>query len=408
VSAMQENREVRLTSAQAVRLVAGRELTTRLRSRAYRITTAVLVVLVVGFAVVMSLLSSLGGGKEHVGLVGDTASMTARVESAATSLGEEVRTVRVPDVQAGRRMVADGRLDVLVVGSQGPRLQVVVEEKLDDRLRAALTSAAGQLVLDRQIRDLGGDPADVASQVARAGVGVTALKPPVTYDPQRLAVGSVAGILVYLALITTGQSVAMGVVEEKSSRVVELLLATIRPWQLMAGKVVGIGLVGLLQVLVVGAAGVIAGEVSGSLDLSISTSVGVVAWLVVWFVLGFTLYSLVFAGLGALVSRQEDVGGVIAPVTMLLVLGYVVGISVLPSDPGNPVVAIASLLPVFSPTMMPMRLAMGGVPLWQTMLSLALALGTVPLLLMLAGRLYRNGVVRTGARVKIRDALRAG
>jgi ABC-2 type transport system permease protein len=93
---------------------------------------------------------------------------------------------------------------------------------------------------------------------------------------------------------------------------------------------------------------------------------------------------------------------------MLLVLGYVVGISVLPSDPGNAVVAIASLLPAFSPTMMPMRLAMGGEPLWQTLLSLALPLGTVPPLLMLAGRLYRNGVVRTGARVKIRDALRAG
>ena len=93
----------------------------------------------------------------------------------------------------------------------------------EERVRTALTSGAGQSVLDQQIASLGGNPADVASGVAQAGVQVSALNPPRTYDPQRLAVGSVAGILVYLALIGTGQSVAMGVVEEKSSRVVELL-----------------------------------------------------------------------------------------------------------------------------------------------------------------------------------------
>jgi ABC-2 type transport system permease protein len=246
----------------------------------------------------------------------------------------------------------------------------------------------------------------VAAQVSQASVAVTALEPSPTYDPQRLAVGSVAGILIYLALLATGQSVAQGVVEEKSSRVVELLLATIRPWQLMAGKVIGIGLVGLLQLAVVGVAGALAGKLTGSLSLSLSATAGAVTWLIVWFVLGFTLYSLVFAGLGALVSRQEDVGGVIAPATMLLVVGYVVGISVLPSAPGNPAVSAMSLLPVFSPTLMPMRLAMGSVPLWQTLVSLGLALATVPVLVAVAGRIYRNGVVRTGARVGLREAMR--
>jgi ABC-2 type transport system permease protein len=135
--------------------------------------------------------------------------------------------------------------------------------------------------------------------------------------------------------------------------------------------------------------------------------VGIIAWLVVWFVLGFTLYALVFAGLGALVSRQEDVGGVIAPVTMLLVVGYVIGISVLPNAPDNTGVGVLSLVPVFSPTMMPMRLAMGAVPLWQTLLSLGLAAAAIPFLVMLSGRLYRNGVVRTGTRVGLREALRA-
>jgi ABC-2 type transport system permease protein len=406
VTTTQPQSDVRLSSLEAVRLVAGREVTTRLRSKAYRIVTVVLVVLVVAFAVVMKLVAGLGG-EQRVGYVDAAAGVAPRVEAVATSLGQDLVTVHVHDEGAGRRMVADGRLDALVVGMHGPRLQVVVKEKLDDVLRTALTSSAGQSVLDQQITSLGGNPADVASRVAQAGVHLSALSPPPTYDPQRLAVGSVAGILIYLALIGTGQSVAMGVVEEKSSRVVELLLATVRPWQLMAGKVVGIGLVGLLQVLVVGIAGVVAGQLTGSLNISVSTSVGIVAWLVVWFVLGFTLYALVFAGLGALVSRQEDVGGVIAPVTMLLVVGYVLGISVLPNSPDNTAVGVLSLVPVFSPTMMPMRLSMGAVPLWQTLLSLGLAVAAIPFLVVLSGRLYRNGVVRTGTRVGLREALRA-
>ncbi|HET7387793.1 MAG TPA: ABC transporter permease [Nocardioidaceae bacterium] len=397
--------DVRLSPTQAVWLVAERELRTRLRSKAFRITTVALVVLVVAFAVVMSLIGSLGSTSK-VGLTEATAGLQQQVVATAKAQGRDVVAVVVSSEAAGRKQVSNGKLDALVVGTSGARLQVVVDKSLDDSLRATLTAVAGRAALNSAISRLGGDPEQVAAQVARADVSVSALQPETTYSPQRLAVGSVAGILIYLALIATGQLVAMGVVEEKSSRVVELLLATIRPWQLMAGKVLGIGLIGLIQVAVVGIAGMLAGQLAGSLSLSVSASVGIVVWLIVWFVLGFTLYSLVFAGLGALVSRQEDVGGVVAPATMLLVVGYVVGISVLPSSPANTAVAVMSLLPAFSPTLMPMRLAMGAVPVWQIAVSLVLALAAIPLLVALAGRTYRNGVVRTGARVSLRDAVR--
>jgi ABC-2 type transport system permease protein len=401
----QDRHDVRLGSATAVRLVAGRELSTRLRSKAYRIITLVLVVLVVGFALVMQAVSG-NQTPDRVGFVPSVSRFAPVVQGAAQRAGQDLEPVEVAGAAAGRARVADGRLDVLVTGARGSRVQVVVRKDLDGSLEAALRAAAGQVALDSEITSLGGDPAKVAAAVAGASVHVDALQPPQHFDPQRLAVGSVAGILIYLALIATGQGVAQGVVEEKSSRVVELLLATIRPWQLMAGKVLGIGLVGLLQVVVVGVAGALAGQLTGALDLSFTTTFGAVGWLVVWFVLGFTLYSLVFAGLGALVSRQEDLGGATAPAMMFLVIGYVVGISVLPSAPDNPAVAAMSLVPVFSPTLMPMRLAMGGVPLWQTLLSLGLAVACVPILVVVAGRIYRNGVVRTGAKVSLRAALR--
>lgn len=394
-----------MSSRQAVWLVAERELRTRLRSKAYRITTLALMLLVIAFALVMQLVSSLDSEKK-VGYTDSAATVMRDVSAIAKGRGEPVDAERVTSESAGRRLVSDGKLDVLVLGTEGSRLDVVVDEKLDDGLRSTLTAAAGQSALTQQVTGLGGDPAEVAAIVSGASVEVDALSPSPSFDPERLAVGSVAGILIYLALITTGQTVAQGVVEEKSTRVVELLLATIRPWQLMAGKVLGIGLVGLLQVAAVGVAGVVAGQATGALSLSLSTSISVVAWLVVWFVLGFTMYSLVFAGLGALVSRQEDVGGVTAIPTMLLVVGYVVGISILPNAPNNPVVAGLSLVPLFSPTLMPMRLAMGEVPVWQTITALLLAIATVPFLVSLSGRIYRNGVVRTGTRLSLREAVR--
>jgi ABC-2 type transport system permease protein len=390
---------------EAVGLVAGRELRTRLRSKAFRITTIVLVVLVVAFAVVMA---TVHGSRKptRLGLVPATASVAPALQASARSAGEDVQVVRVSTAAAGRQQVQAGALDALVTGISGGRLGVVVKKSLGDDARTLLNGVAARTALDRAIVRLGGDPRQVAAAVAGAGVRVHALAPPQKFNPQRLAVGSVTGLLIYLALVATGQGVAQGVVEEKSSRVVELLLATIRPWQLMAGKVVGIGLVGLIQVAVVGVVGAVAGQRTGALNLSVSTTTGAVAWLVVWFVLGFTLYSLVFAGLGALVSRQEDLAGAIAPAMMFLVVGYVLGISVLPGAPDNRVAAALSLLPVFSPTLMPMRLAMGAVPLWQIVLSVGLAVVCVPALVLLAGRLYRNGVVRTGARVSLRAALR--
>ena len=131
--------------------------------------------------------------------------------------------------------------------------------------------------------------------------------PPSPKHNQQIVLGIVAGILIYLALMLNGQAVAQGVVEEKSSRVVELLLATVRPWQLMAGKVVGIGIVGLIQVAVIGVAGVVAGFATGSLSIQASAAAGTIIWLVVWFLLGFVAYALAFAAVAALVSRQEDV-----------------------------------------------------------------------------------------------------
>lgn len=396
--------DVRLGSWEAVRLVAGREVTTKMRSKAFIITTVATLVLLVGFSLVMKLVG--GGSDATVGVTSRAESLGEPIKVAARQVGQTV-DVKAVDEAAGRQQVVDGSLDALVVGdgSDGA-LRVVVKKDLDDSLRNALNVLAGQLALNKAITDLGGDPAEVQSQVANAQVDVEALEEPYPYQTAQLILGIVAGILIYMSLMLNGQLVAQGVVEEKSSRVVELLLSTIRPWQLMAGKVLGIGFVGFVQMVVIGGVGIAFALGLGVLSISTSAAVGTVIWLIVWYLLGFVMYSLVFAALAALVSRQEDVGGVITPALMFVIVGYVIGISVLPSDPDNLLAEVLSVIPVFAPTLMPMRLAMGGVPVWEQVVSVGLVLALIPALVWLAGRIYANAVMRSGARVKLRDALR--
>jgi ABC-2 type transport system permease protein len=119
------------------------------------------------------------------------------------------------------------------------------------------------------------------------------------------------------------------------------------------------------------------------------------------------MYAIVFAALGALVSRQEEVSGAVTPALMFVIIGYVLGVSILPSDPSSSLAEVLSMIPVFAPTLMPMRLAMGGVPGWEAAVSVVLVAALIPVLIWFAGRIYRNAVLRTGARVKLSQALRA-
>lgn len=396
--------DVRFGAWEAVRLVAGREVTTKMRSKAFIITTVATLVLLVGFALVMKVVG--GGSDATVGVTPQASALAEPLKATASQIGQNI-DVKTIDEQDGRAQVADGSLDALVIGDgTDGALRVVVEKDLDDDLHNALNVLAGQLALDQQIADLGGDPAEVRSSVADASVDVEPLEEPYPYQSGQLVLGIVAGILIYMSLLINGQMVAQGVVEEKSSRVVELLLSTIRPWQLMAGKVLGIGFVGLVQMVVIGGVGIAAALGLDVLSISTSAALGTVVWLVVWYLLGFFMYSLVFAALAALVSRQEDVGGVITPALMFVILGYVIGISVLPSDPDNTLAEVLSVIPVFAPTLMPMRLAMGGVPVWEAVVSVGLVVALIPALVWLSGRIYANAVMRSGARVKLTDALR--
>jgi ABC-2 type transport system permease protein len=387
-------------------LVAGREIRVRLASKAFRIMTLALVGAVVALILVLKLAASESTSTARVGFAPSVANLAQPFASVATALGGDV-TVSTVDPAEGEQRIRDGELDALVVGTPDA-LRVIVAESLAPGLDNALRVLVRQLAFNQEIIRLGGDPAAVTTAVDSASFEVTALEPAREFDVQRLVIGLITGVLVYVGLMTYGQLVAQGVVEEKSSRVVEILLTTIRPWQLMLGKVIGIGVVGLGQLLLVAGVGIGVGLATDSITFPAGQAAGIAGWAVTWFLLGYLAYALILAALGALVSRQEDVAGVTMPALMVLIIPYVLGISVLPADPDNQLLAVLSMIPLFAPTLMPIRIAMGAAPAWQIAVATVSTVALVAVLVWLAGRIYGNAVLRMGSRVRLGDALRSG
>jgi len=343
-----------------------------------------------------------------IGLNGQAISVADQLADEARQVGRSVRTVEVTELSAGRAQVADGTLDVLVSGAPAA-LTVLVNQSLDDELRGVLNGLVRQQVLRGQLAAMedsaGLDVNAILATVSEAQVTVRALSPVDNTVDSRLPMALVVVALLYLALLLYGSLVAAGVVEEKSSRVVEFLLSAVRPRQLLAGKVVGLGLVGLLQLTLVGLVGLVVGLVVSVLP-SFGAAVAALVWGLLWYVLGFLLYATVFAAVGALVSRQEDVQSVLMPVTAVLVVAFALGFAVLSRDPTGTVTAVLSLLPPLSPILMPGRLALGVVPFWQVALALALTAAMIVLLTRVGGKVYQNSLLRKDSRVTLWSALR--
>jgi ABC-2 type transport system permease protein len=218
-----------------------------------------------------------------------------------------------------------------------------------------------------------------------------------------LAVGWISAGLLYFSILIYGGSLAQGVLEEKTSRVVELLLATMRPWQLMAGKIIGVGAAGLLQFTLIGVIGAVGAKLSGVFQLPDVTVVTVLAGLG-WFLLGFLLFATLYAAAGSLVSRLEDLQAVVTPISILVVIPFVASFSLV-SNPTGTTAVLLSLVPFFAPILMPLLIALGAASAWQVVLAVGLTIATTVVLAVLGGRVYANSVLRTGSRVRLRDAL---
>jgi ABC-2 type transport system permease protein len=268
---------------------------------------------------------------------------------------------------------------------------------LNPSVAATLDLVVKQVVLSRSLTAHGVDPASIEPQVAGAGIHLDVLDPNAKVRAEREVAGLFVAVLLYVALAAYGQIVAAGVVEEKANRIIEILLSTVRPRQLLFGKVIGIGLLGVVQLILVGAVALVA--VTKTQVISVP-EIGVVAVLggLLWFILGFVLFAFFYAAGGSMVSRQEDLGAVTVPITMLLVGTYLSFFWVI-SNPTSPVAAALSMLPPFSPVLMPSRMASGDAAIWQVLVAVVLMVAAIVGVNWLAARIYVNSVLRVGSRV---------
>jgi len=383
-----------MTDRRAIFLTARRELRERARSKAFLVSTVLQVVIVIAVVVVASLTSG-GTDTFKVGVVGDQArAVTDAASAQQKAFGAELKLKTLDDVAAARSAVEKDELDAAVAGGRlltgsGP------SETLTTLVQQASRDIAGTDVL----RAKGLDDRAIRSALEPKPLEVEKLG-----DESSGGLAFVASLFLYIAIISYGIVVATGVVEEKSTRVVEVILSTIRPIHLLAGKVLGIGLVGLGQLLVIVGAGLLAAIPTGALDLPASTASTTVL-IGVYFVLGYLVYACMYAIAGAMVSRQEDVSSSSAPLTIVLVAAYLVGISASDS-PDSTLSVVASFIPPFAPMIVPARAAQDSLPASELAISIALMVITALALLWLAARIYDRSVLRMGAPLKLRETLR--
>jgi ABC-2 type transport system permease protein len=382
-----------------VRIVARREFVERIRDRGFLISTGITLLILVVFIGASAMLGR--GTRFDLGVVGDVSRPVGeQVVDAAAALDIEVTLTTYPDAVDAERAVRDGDLDAVLVHDT----EVVVRSDARSELIRVIQVVSARDRSESALREADLSQEQIDRALNQPPLPVRALEPLDERRREYAAVAIVGVLALYGQLFAYGYWVAAGVVEEKSSRVIEVLLATVRPSQLLRGKIVGIGLLGLFQLFVIGAIGLGTAALLGALRFP-AGAIATMGIVLVWFVLGFFFYATLFAVAGAIVPRQEDLQSTMTPLSIVIILSLFVGISAV-QNPDSTLAVVASMFPPSAPLVMPSRLVLGQAPTWQGVLSALLCVAATMALVPLATRVYSRAVLRTG-KVRIRQVLRA-
>jgi ABC-2 type transport system permease protein len=391
----------------STRLVARREFRQRLRAKSFVISTLVLMAAVAASIIAPSLIEG-GDRAQRVAVVGaaDAASLSL-VRDISANLGVRTNVTTVTTAGVAENLLRTNKLDVVVL----PDKELVVKEKpastSRDNTDRLVTGLAQQLGLRYLIGEL---PTEVGKRVTANGLGlpVRGLQPErggqaAVSLPVRLS-GVYAAILVYLLITFYGIRIAVGVAEEKAGRIVEVLLATMRPAQLLTGKVLGMGALAVTQVVALLGTALVASLAVGT-DPTKGTPARVVAVASLWFLLGYALYCTAFAAAGSLIARPADTNNATLPLQLPLIASYALSFSVL-TGPISPLQQVLAYLPPTAPVMMPVVYAAGGATIGQVAISAGLCLLAIGVGAKIATVIYARAILRTGRRVKVREVLR--
>lgn len=361
-----------VSGAQGAWLVAEREITTKLRSKAFLISTAILLLLVLGSVLFSGFMAKNGGfaSDTSVAVVGEAAATVEPLD------GNGFEVTEAADRAAAEQAVRNGDVDAAVVpgGDTPVGLTILANDSPPTGLLQALSASPTVELLE-----------------------------PTSENPFLAYIIAIAfGVVFMMSAITFGTTIAQSVVEEKQTRIVEILLATVSARTMLAGKILGNSILALAQVIAIAALASV-GMLATGQDLLLGELGTALIWFGILFAFGFVLLAAMYAALAALVSRQEDIGSVTSPVMMLVMLPYV-GVIVFYDNPT--VLAIMSYLPFSAPVGMPMRLYLGTAEWWEPIASLGILAVSIAIVISIGSRIYSNSILRTGARVKLGDALK--
>ena len=391
-----------MTNLRTIRLVAGREIRERFQSRTLWIITTISAIAVVVLVLLPGWLKNTTS-TTTVGLVGTYQDLGSSLESRAEALGISVAVVDLTGAHAAVEALDAGTIDVAVApATQGAN--VLVEKEVSSSVQSAIQAVLNDAHMRDTLATAGIPLSSVTDALTPVPVSVPALPPASEIAPARGPAAFASGLLLYMSILMYGSFIAQGVAQEKTSRTAEVLLSAVAPRNLLVGKVVGIGTAALTQMAITVVAGLGANVASGG------TNISHVVWSLLpqvmgWFLLGFALYAMAFAAAGALVSRQEDVQIAIMPLVLPLIASFLL-LYVLLFDPSNPWVEVLSLVPFFTPVLMPARAAFSDVPAWEVGMGVALTLAAIWLVVRVSSRIYATAFLQTGARQKWGAVLR--
>lgn len=418
-----------------IRAVARRELTVRLRTRAFRFGTVALLLGVLAIAFAPVIVRAIEGSTSEQIAVFDAsdvpadpvATLDAILDPPGGDPDTAIIVTGVSDLDAGLAGERDGTyagvLAIRRADSGELEFRFYTDDRPTNRVPQLVAQAAATLTAQDRLVRLGVGPAGQASLFAGTDFSVEGTDPEsadaptsVVEEGARVMLGFGLTILIFMMILLYGNWVAMSVVEEKSSRVMEVILNAATPFQLLTGKVLGVGGAAAVQyaaILLVGGialalqdpvSSLVLGQSASTLALPQGLTLGILVLFVVYGVLGFLLYAVLYAAAGSLVSRQEDVNSVVQPLTLLAGLGYIVAVytSIGLIDVSGAPMTVLSLFPFTSPFIVLSRAMEGTIPPWEIGLSLAILALSIVGALWLAARIYAAGVLLYGQRPSIR------
>lgn len=401
-------------------LVLSREYRQRIRARSFQITTAIGFVLILGLAfapAVFDRVQSATGGSTVAVVDAEPDLVQALRASLPGELPNGDRQTVIEPVDsrgAAERGVESGDYDGVLIaqGSEGGERSFAYRAPQPGAEADRISEALSSLAAEQRLREAGLSGEEAAQVFAPAQVEIESTGDGPSGEEYAATFGLVYALvfLLYLTIIQYGGMVTMGVLTEKSSRITELMSASVRPVDQMAGKILGVGLLAMTQYGTWLAAGLCAIAIGRARESGLgfgldAVSASTVGLFLISFVLGYLLYAAILGGLGSLLSRMEDAQQLMGPVYMLLIAGFLLTLFVMSNSEGTLAVA-GSYIPFFSPMVMFARAELGSPAVWEIALSYSLLTLTVVAAIWAAARLYRTGTLMYGKKPSLTEAAR--